>query len=105
VTEQQRNLLVLLGAAAVVVFLVSPWSPLPGAKTPGGTAGDSVWRAGYPAGHDRLCQPDQIPGGPLLAPHSLYARPPRCGHNRSCLIEAGGWDWIINPPSERDLPL
>ena len=99
-SDDMRTVLLIVGAAAVGFLLLSPWSPLPGVKAPPGDPLDAVWRQGYPAGHERLCAPGDIPGGPLAGPHPLYARPARCGHHRTGLIDCGGWDWILNPPSE-----
>jgi hypothetical protein len=98
-TENQRWLLAALGVFAVLAWLSSAWSPLPGAQHPARGLTDVIWRQGYPVGHQHLAAPADIAGGPLSAPHPLYRRPPRCGHNRSCLVDHG-WDWIINPPSE-----
>lgn len=100
-TVDRRMALLLIGAAALVVFLASSWSPLPGAKAPPDKAGDAVWRRGYPLGHVHLCPPDSILGGPVAGPHPLYSRPPRVGHNRTGLVDYG-WDWILNPPADWD---
>jgi hypothetical protein len=103
-SREAQTGLVLLGAAALAFVLLSPYSPLGGVKAPPGSAGDAVWRQGYPVGHERLCKPGDIDGGPLFGPHPLYSRPPRCGHHRTGLIECGGWDWILNPPTEVTVP-
>jgi hypothetical protein len=104
-TDDQRTALLLVGLVAVVAFLASPWSPLPGTTAPTGAEGmmDVVWRQGYPVGHEHLCKPWDIDGGPLMGPHPLYRRPPRVGHCRQGLIDHG-WDWIVNPPTEADVP-
>jgi hypothetical protein len=101
-SSEQKAGLLLLGVLAVAVALLSPYVRL-GGRSPSNGPGDIIWRAGYPAGHQRICQPADIAGGPLLGPHPLYSRPPRCGHHRTGLIDHG-WDWIINPPSEMSVP-
>jgi len=103
-TANLRWGLLLLGAAALAVWLLSDWSPTgtaKAAKAPPSGLGDAVWRQGYPSGHVHLCPPGDIPGGPLAGPHPLYRRPQRCGHHRTGLIDYG-WDWILDPPSEWD---
>lgn len=91
--------LAAVGVAALIAVLASPWSPLPGAKAPVSEGGDIIWRQGYPVGHQHLCQPGDIAGGPMPGPHALYRRPAMVGHNRSWLIEQG-WDWMMYPPGE-----
>ena len=98
-TDNQKWALAGLGALAVLVWLASAWSPLPGAQHPAQGLTDVLWRQGYPVGHQHLCPPADIPGGPLSAPHPLYVRPARVGHHRTGLIDHG-WQWILNPPSE-----
>jgi len=97
----RRMALLLLGAAALAVWLLAGWKPGRNRTAPPAAAGDAVWRAGYPLGHVHLCPPDSILGGPLGGPHPLYARPPRVGHHRSGLVDYG-WDWILQPPSDWD---
>jgi hypothetical protein len=103
--DNARTLLVLLGIGAVFAFLVSPWSPLPGTTAPTAAEGltDIVWRQGYPVGHEHLCKPYDIDGGPLMGPHPLYRRPARVGHHRTGLID-NGWSWVFESPTEVDVP-
>lgn len=102
-TPEQQLGLAVLGAAAVIAVLASPWSPLPGAQAPSDeAAGNVIWRQGYPAGHQHLCKPGDIAGGPMAGPHHLYRRPAEVGQNRNWLIQQG-WDWMLYPPGEAPL--
>jgi hypothetical protein len=94
--ERMRTLLLVTGVTALAVALGWGMSRRAGNST--GQGGDVIWRQGMPRGHERYCAPADI-AGPLTTPHTLYRRPPRCGHGVTCLID-NGWEWIINPPSE-----
>lgn len=82
-TREQALWLAVLGAAAVAVAFLSPWSPLARKASPDGMEG-VTWSPVNP-------QPHRSRGG-------LY-HPPLCGQGRTALI-ANGWAWITNPPSE-----
>jgi hypothetical protein len=81
----RRDALVLaaVGAVALAVAFLSPWSPLARSASPDGLEGVR-WAPYNP-------QPHQARGG-------LY-HPPLCGQGRTALLE-NGWAWITNPPSE-----
>lgn len=76
--------LAAVGAAAVIVFLASPLSPL--AKQTNRTEGYQgvTWSPRGPAAHHTR-------GG-------LF-HPPAAGEGRTGLI-CWGWDWIASPPGE-----
>jgi hypothetical protein len=82
-TRQQAAVLAAVGAVAVAVAFLSPWSPLARKAAPDGMEGVN-WAPFDP-------QPHRARGG-------LY-HPPLCGQGRTALLE-NGWQWITNPPSE-----
>jgi hypothetical protein len=83
VSRGEAAALAAVGALAVAVALISPWSPLVQATAPEGQQG-LTWAPWAPVAH--------------YARGGLY-HPPLCGEGRSNLIRHG-WAWIYAPPSE-----
>jgi len=98
-SPEQRGLLAIAGAVAVLVWLCSPFTPIGLGKGPAGGAGLVQWNPRRPRGHEGPCPSAEIGG--CLDSHQMYRRPARCAHNRQLVMDKG-WEWIASPPGEQD---
>jgi len=62
--------------------------------------GEISYDDGEPDRNGRRTLARHVPqAGAITGPHPLYRRPTMPGAHRT-MLQLGGWDWILNPPSE-----